>query len=113
MISPEPQRPKSLILDNLPGLLGRLGDVSPSGSGGVVAGGAGAGSGRDVSPRQSPAQMSLVSDVEEIRVSPIVSKRGVLNVLEQRNKVRHVIQQKQPKCVRDLSSLRTCTSLRV
>lgn len=70
-MSPEPQRPKSLLLENLPGILGRLpGAVSPGSR-----------------PEYSPGKVIFVPEVEEIRVSPIISKRGYLNVLEQKNKV--------------------------
>jgi hypothetical protein len=32
-------------------------------------------------------QILFTPEVEEIRVSPIISKRGTLNILDQRNKV--------------------------
>ncbi|XP_059085129.1 kinesin-like protein unc-104 isoform X3 [Tigriopus californicus] len=71
LMSPEPQRPRSLLLENLPGILGRLpGAVSPGSR-----------------PEYSPGKVIFVPEVEEIRVSPIISKRGSLNVLEQKNKV--------------------------
>ena len=76
-MSPEPQRPKSLILDNLQGLLGHLPGVP---GGGVSPG--------TRSTDQSPMKFVFVPEVEEIRVSPIISKRGSLNILEQKNKVR-------------------------
>ncbi len=88
LVSPEPQRPKSLILDNLPGLLGRTpgggrGGLSPSGA-----------RSSEVSPASSggrpkpPPGLSFVPEVEEIRVSPVISKRGTLSVLDQREKAR-------------------------
>ena len=65
-MSPEPTRPKSLILENLPNLLGRsVADTSPS--------------------PPSPAT-SLLPDIEEIRVSPCCAKKGYLNILEEKTK---------------------------
>ena len=65
-MSPEPTRPKSLILENLPNLLGRtVTDTSPS--------------------PPSPAT-SLLPDIEEIRVSPCCAKKGYLNILEEKTK---------------------------
>ncbi len=90
LVSPEPQRPKSLILDNLPGLLGRVpgrGGLSPSGLP----------RSSEVSPASSggrpkpPPGSSFVPEVEEIRVSPVISKRGALSVLDQREKVSEVM----------------------
>eukprot|EP00095_Tigriopus_kingsejongensis_P003044 maker-scaffold971_size75022-snap-gene-0.8 protein:Tk03044 transcript:maker-scaffold971_size75022-snap-gene-0.8-mRNA-1 annotation:"kinesin 3b isoform x14" len=70
LMSPEPQRPKSLLLENLTGILGHLpGAISPGNK-----------------PDYSPGKVIFVPDVEEIRVSAIISKRGYLNVLEQKNK---------------------------
>ena len=67
LMSPEPTRPKSLILENLPNLLGRTANdvTSPS--------------------PQSPAS-SLLPDIEEIRVSPCIAKKGYLNILEEKTK---------------------------
>ena len=65
-MSPEPTRPKSLILENLPNLLGRaVAENSPS--------------------PPSPAT-SLLPDIEEIRVSPCIAKKGYLNILEEKTK---------------------------
>ncbi len=86
LVSPEPQRPKSLILDNLPGLLGR----GPGGRGLSPLGGPRS---WEVSPASSggrpkpPPGSTFVPEVEEIRVSPVISKRGYLSVLDQRDKV--------------------------
>jgi len=66
LMSPEPTRPKSLILENLPNLLGRvIPESSPS--------------------PPSPAT-SLLPELEEIRVSPCIAKKGYLNVLEEKTK---------------------------
>ncbi len=88
LVSPEPQRPKSLILENLPGLIGGPGtcssSVSPSTDTRRSSDGGNASS---ASPSTNPNNVVIVPDVEEIRVSPIISKRGFLNILEQRTKV--------------------------
>ena len=74
LLSPEPQRPKSLVLDNLPSsLMGSL-VISPATS-------------NSPSSRDSQKRPMLVPDVEEIRVSPIISKKGYLNILEHKTKV--------------------------
>ena len=65
LMSPEPRRPQSLVLEQLPHLLGRLGQGSPS--------------------PPSPVS-SLLPDLEEIRVSPCIAKKGHLNVLEEKSK---------------------------
>lgn len=66
-MSPEPTRPKSLILENLPNLLGR----NPS----------------DPSTPSPPSPAtSLLPDIEEIRVSPCIAKKGYLNILEEKTK---------------------------
>ena len=58
LLSPEPRRPVSLVLENLPNLLGRIGgEGSPS--------------------PPSPAS-SLLPDLEEIRVSPCIARKGFL-----------------------------------
>jgi len=73
LLSPEPQRPKSLVLDNLPGLVGSL-VISPATS-------------NSPGSRDSQKRPLLLPDLEEIRISPIISKRGYLNVLEHKTKV--------------------------
>ena len=61
----------------------------PSGGGGGVSPGSGRGGSSGASPAApGGGGFQFVPDVEEIRVSPIISKRGALNVLDQRNKVR-------------------------
>ena len=65
LMSPEPRRPQSLVLEQLPHLLGRIGQGSPS--------------------PPSPVS-SLLPDLEEIRVSPCIAKKGHLNVLEEKSK---------------------------
>ena len=74
LMSPEPRRPKSLVLENLTGLIGNLpqGAISPSNQKTIA---------------YSPGKVIFNPEVEEIRVSPIISKKGFLNVLEQKNKV--------------------------
>merc|ERR1740128_677307 len=69
LLSPEPgQRPKSLILENLPSLLGRSGtEPSPS-------------------PPSPHTNLSYIPELEEIRVSPCIAKKGYLNVLEEKCK---------------------------
>ena len=62
--SPEPSRPKSLLLEHLPDLLGRP-QCSPS--------------------PPSPAS-ALLPEIEEIRVSPCIAKKGHLNILEEKTK---------------------------
>ena len=74
LLSPEPQRPKSLILDNLSGLVGSL-VTSPATS-------------NSPGSRDSQKRPLLVPDVEEIRVSPLISKRGNLNILDHKTKVK-------------------------
>ena len=66
-MSPEPTRPKSLILENLPNLLGR----NPAD--------------KNTPSPPSPAT-SLLPDIEEIRVSPVIAKKGYLNILEEKTK---------------------------
>ena len=58
LMSPEPRRPQSLILENLPHLLGRLGESN--------------------TPSPPSPVTSLLPDLEEIRVSPCIAKRGYL-----------------------------------
>ena len=65
-MSPEPTRPKSLILENLPNLLGR----NPT----------------EASPSPPSPASSLLPDIEEIRVSPCIAKKGYLNILEEKTK---------------------------
>ncbi|XP_040578611.1 kinesin-like protein unc-104 isoform X3 [Lepeophtheirus salmonis] len=70
----EPQRPKSLILDNLSGLFGDMETLSP------------------MQPTKSPVKISpskvlLIPELEEIRVSPIISRKGYLNMLEPKTKL--------------------------
>ena len=65
LMSPEPRRPQSLVLEQLPHLLGRIGQGSPS--------------------PPSPVS-SLLPDLEEIRVSPCIAKKGHLNILEEKSK---------------------------
>ena len=67
LLSPEPQRPKSLVLENLPGLVGSL-VTSPATS-------------NSPSSRDSQKRPLLIPDLEEIRLSPLISKKGYLNVL--------------------------------
>ena len=66
-MSPEPTRPKSLILENLPNLLGRNS------------------ADKNTPSPPSPAT-SLLPDIEEIRVSPVIAKKGYLNILEEKTK---------------------------
>ena len=73
LLSPEPQRPKSLVLDNLPSGLGSL-VLSPATS-------------SSPGSRDSQKRPLLIPDMEEIRVSPIISKKGYLNILEHKTKV--------------------------
>ena len=77
MLSPEPQRPKSLILDNLSGLVGSL-ITSPATS-------------NSPGSRDSQKRPLLLPDVEEIRVSPLISKRGYLNILDHKTKVYFIL----------------------
>ena len=65
-MSPEPTRPKSLILENLPNLLGR----NPT----------------EATPSPPSPATSLLPDIEEIRVSPCIAKKGYLNILEEKTK---------------------------
>ena len=86
LLSPgEPQRPKSLILDNLPpGLLTTSGMTVAASSSSSSPGRRGSGA----SPLVSANRRAVFTpDVEEIRGSPVISKRGFLNILDQRNKV--------------------------
>ena len=73
LLSPEPQRPKSLVLDNLPGLVGSL-VTSPATS-------------NSPSSRDSQKRPLLLPDLEEIRLSPLISKKGYLNILDHKTKV--------------------------
>jgi hypothetical protein len=87
-----PQRPRSLILDNLPvGLLSNLSHLTGNGANGSVSSPAGSDRRSPASQRSTPQQtfntMLLVPEAEEIRVSPIVSKKGYLNILDQKTKV--------------------------
>ena len=61
------------MLDNLPGLVGSL-VTSPATS-------------SSPSSRDSQKRPLLLPEVEEIRVSPIISKKGHLNVLDHKTKV--------------------------
>ena len=89
ILSPEHHRPRSLILENLPENVNiasnSLFGVNPSviTSTGTPATETSSGSGK--SP--SVGSVVFVPEMEEVRVSPIVSKRGYLNVLEQKVKV--------------------------
>jgi kinesin family protein 1 len=69
LLSPEPQRPKSLILENLPQLLGRH---SPGST--------------PLAPSPPSPAFNLIPELEEIRVSPCIAKKGYLNVLEEKSK---------------------------
>ena len=88
-----PQRPRSLILDNLP--VGLLGHLSGNGSNGAIASPVGSDRRSPASQRSTPHQtynsMLLIPEAEEIRVSPIVSKKGYLNILDQKTKVNFLI----------------------
>ena len=89
LLSPgEPQRPKSLVLENFPppgGLL-PIGTGIPASS---SSSSPGLRRGSGASPLVSANRRAVFTpDVEEIRVSPVISKRGFLNILDQRNKVR-------------------------
>ena len=96
ILSPEHQRPRSLILEHLPeGVIlppNSLFGAHPSviTSSGTPATEASSGSGPTSCTGKSPSMGSIlfVPEMEEVRVSPIVSKRGYLNVLEQKIKVR-------------------------
>ena len=72
LLSPEPQRPRSLILENLPHLLGR-----PSPNGGTPLAQA---------PSPPSPAFNLIPELEEIRVSPCIARKGYLNVLEEKSK---------------------------
>ena len=88
-MSPERQRPRSLILENMPpgsiltsafgGSLSQ--SVMTSSSTPATEGSGGSG--------KSPLNKNaiFIPSMEEVRVSAIVSKRGYLNVLEQKVKV--------------------------
>ena len=89
LLSPgEPQRPKSLILENFPpGLLSTAtasGTVPASSSSSSPGWRRGSGASPLVNANRKAV---FAPDVEEIRVSPVISKRGFLNILDQRNKV--------------------------
>ena len=91
-MSPEHQRPRSLILDenvniNPNALFGTNQSVMTSS--GTPATEGSSGSGPTSCSGRSPLVGSVlfVPEMEEVRVSPIVSKRGYLNVLEQKVKV--------------------------
>ncbi len=81
-LSPEPQRPKSLLLDNLPAGFGGNSSRASSPVTGMALP-----PGRRNSASPASSSMLFVPDVEEIRVSPVISKRGTLNILDQRTKV--------------------------
>jgi kinesin family protein 1 len=72
LLSPEPQRPKSLILENLPHLLGR---PSPGSTPTAHA------------PSPPSPAFNLIPELEEIRVSPCIARKGYLNVLEEKSKI--------------------------
>ena len=87
-----PQRPRSLILDNLPiSVLNSLGHLIGNGANGCISSPAGSDRRSPASQRSTPQTtfntMMLVPEAEEIRVSPIVSRKGYLNILDQRTKV--------------------------
>ena len=65
-MSPEPTRSKLLILENLPNLLARF--ITES------------------SPSPPSLATSLLPELEEIRVSPCIAKKGYLNILEEKSK---------------------------
>ena len=89
ILSPEHQRPRSLILDeNVNIHTNSLFAANQS----VMSSSdtpASSGSGPTSCSGRSPlvGHISFVPEMEEVRVSPIVSKRGYLNVLEQKVKV--------------------------
>jgi kinesin family protein 1 len=72
LLSPEPQRPRSLILENLPQLLGR---ASP-----------GTATALAHAPSPPSPAFNLIPELEEIRVSPCIARKGYLNVLEEKSK---------------------------
>ena len=73
LMSPEPTRPKSLILENLPYLLGRT--SAPATPPGQAA-----------TPPDSKSRPFLLPEVEEIRLSPCTARKGYLNILEEKTK---------------------------
>ncbi|XP_023321625.1 kinesin-like protein unc-104 isoform X3 [Eurytemora carolleeae] len=68
LLSPEPTRPRSLILENLPNLLGRSSPI------------------KSPSPPSPTTHFSYIPELEEIRVSPCIARKGYLNVLEEKCK---------------------------
>ena len=92
ILSPEHQRPRSLILDenvSIPTNSLFAANQSVMTSSGTPATEGSSGSGPTSCSGRSPLVGSVlfVPEMEEVRVSPIVSKRGYLNVLEQKVKV--------------------------
>ena len=71
LLSPEPRRPKSLLLEDLPNLMGRDPDLP---------------SVKSASPLSPNTTLTFLPELEEIRVSPCIAKKGYLNVLEERSK---------------------------
>ena len=94
-MSPQHQRPRSLILEHLPASLniqaGSLFGAHQSviTSSGTPATEASSDSGPTSGNEKSPliGRVLFIPEVEEVRISPIVSKRGYLNLLEQKVKV--------------------------
>ena len=70
-MSPEPSRPKSLIIEDLPNILG-------GGTGGTPS--------KSPSPPSPSTHLSCIPELEEIRVSPCIARKGYLNVLEEKSK---------------------------
>ena len=98
-MSPQHQRPRSLILEHLPASLniqaGSLFGAHQSviTSSGTPATEASSDSGPTSGNEKSPliGRVLFIPEVEEVRISPIVSKRGYLNLLEQKVKVNFYI----------------------